>query len=1071
MNSFQRTNTLLGWVAFAVSFIVYLLTLEPSVSLWDCGEFISASYKLQVVHPPGAPFFLLLGRIFSLFAPSPEYVAFSVNAMSAAASAGCVMFTFWITTYLAGKLLGKQEEENGSRNILIFGAGLVAAFSNTFLDSFWFSAVEAEVYALSSFFTALTFWAVLRWEKAADEPGGDRWMVLIAYFIGLAIGTHLLNLLVIPAIAFVYYFRRYTVTRNGIILTVIAAIAALGFVQKGIIPGTVWYLAQMDKIFVNSFGMPFYSGVFFGILLLIGVLVYGIRFSIQRGRYYLNLAVLSVTFILLGYSTYAMVVVRSISNPAIDMNDPQDMFNLLSYINREQYGDRPLLYGPYFNAPAIATEEIGEKWFAGSKEYELAGPKYDYKFDEKYMTLFPRMGKSRENDELGYRIWGGMAKIQNQISALRQRGGEMTEEEAQQLEALEAKKPTFANNLRYFFSYQLYYMYVRYFMWNFVGRQNDQQAMLGNTQFDGNWKSGVGPIDYLNLGPQKNMPKDLAANKASNQFYFLPLILGILGLSLHFRRRKLDAWVVMILFLFTGILINVYMNQPPFEPRERDYSVVGSFHTFCIWVGLGVIALAELLRRYVKNVRTAAIGSAAAALLASPVLMASQNWDDHDRSKRYLGLDFAKNYLNSCPKNAILFTNGDNDTYPLWYAQNVEGIRPDIRIINQSLLPTEWYSSVLLDKVYESDPLPLSLTKDDLRAGRFEYGITYQDMGIAAFDESKGFSDGRSVVNFILGKDKNNINKAEVIPSRKIRVPIDKAAVLRSGDVLPDDTMAIEPFMEFTIPGRVISKGDLLLLDLVVTNAERGWKRPICFTTTSGYDFKGLNVWLQNEGLIFRLVPVKGGTVREDRGRPSRMAEPRIYENLKQFRWSGMKEKKDFFLDDKAQMVPQAMLQLAINIGDYYSSEVARMMSIKTSIDSGRSGMYEGLPAEAYSRKLGENMEKYRKRGVELLDLISKEVPESVMPYRNEIRYFFAMLYFEFGEDKKGEQWMEKCFRSAEEFAKFFKQYNARKNPTAGEQVNTALSIMQSVQKLAADRGKTTLADKYQKSINQVSRP
>ncbi len=1076
MMPFKRINTLLGWVTFAVSFLVYMLTLEPSVSLWDCGEFLSAAYKMQVVHPPGAPFFLLLGRIFSLFAPNPAVAAVCINAMSAAASAGCVMFTFWITTYLAQKMLGSEESENGgsARNILIFGAGLTAAFSNTFLDTFWFSAVEAEVYALSSFFTALTFWAVLRWEQDADKPGGDRWLVLIAYFTGLAIGTHLLNLLVIPAVAFVYYFRRHTVTRKGLLIAFLVSLGVLGFIMKGIIPGTVWYLAHMDKLFVNSLGMPFYSGVLFGIALLVAALVYGIRYSIRAGRYLLNLVMLSVSFILLGYSTYTMVVLRSMANPAIDMNNPEDMFNLLSYINREQYGDRPLVYGPYFNASPVETQEVGEKWFADSSEYKLAGSKYDYKFDERYMTLFPRMGKAKENDDIGYRYWGGMEKTQSMINALQNKAaqGGLSEEEQEQLKALRAQKPTFANNLRYFFSYQLYYMYMRYFMWNFVGRQNDQQAMLGNTQFDGNWLSGIAPIDYLNTGNQKNLPDDLKNNKARNTYYFLPLIIGIIGMSLQFKKSNKDAWVVLILFLFTGILINVYMNQPPFEPRERDYSVVGSFQTFCIWVGLGVLGIAEWIRKYLKNARTAALTASAACLLAAPVLMASQNWDDHDRSARYLGIDYAKNYLQSCPPNAILFTNGDNDTYPLWYAQNVEGIRTDVRIINQSLLPTEWYSSVLLDKVYNSDALPLTLTKDDLRAGRFEYGFRYQNLGIDGFDEAAGSTDGRKVVNFILGKDPANISKDEVMPTRKIRIPVDRKAIMENGLVEGRDTASIAPFIEFRMPGEFFSKGDLLMLDLIVTNAERGWKRPICFTTTSGYDFMGLNSWLQCEGLAFRLVPVNGGTISEDRGRPANIAEQRTYDNLMKFRWGGMKEKKNFFLDDKAMLVPQALQQLAINMGDMYSNEINRMMSVKMSIDSGRQqDLPAGTDLVSYKADLDKKAQEYRAKGVALLDLITKEIPENVLSYRNEIRYYLAMLYMEFGEDKKGELWMDKCVNVANQYARYFKQFNQRTNSTAAEQYQTAMGIMQSVQKLAKDRGKTTLADKYQKIITQASRP
>jgi len=1076
MMSFKRINTLLGWASFAISFLVYMLTLEPSVSLWDCGEFLSAAYKLQVVHPPGAPFFLLLGRIFSLFAPSPAMAAICINAMSAAASAGCVMFTFWITTYLAQKMLGPadSDKESSVRNILIFGAGLVAALTNTFSDTFWFSAVEAEVYALSSFFTALTFWAVLRWEQDADKPGGDRWLILIAYFTGLAIGTHLLNLLVIPAVAFVYYFRRYTVTRNGLIITFLISLGVLGFIMKGIIPGTVWYLANMDKLFVNSLGMPFYSGVLFGIALLIAALVYGLYYSIRNGKYLLNVAVLSVSFILLGYSTYTMVVIRSMANPAIDMNNPEDMFNLLSYINREQYGDRPLVYGPYFNAAPVETEEVGEKWYGDSSEYKLAGPKYDYKFDERYMTLFPRMGKAKENDDIGYRYWGGMEKTQSMINALQNKAaqGGLAEEEQEQLKKLRAQKPTFANNLRYFFSYQLYYMYMRYFMWNFVGRQNDQQAMLGNTQFDGNWLSGIAPVDYLNTGKQSNLPDDLKNNKARNTYFFLPLILGLIGMALQFRRSNKDAWVVMILFLFTGILINVYMNQPPFEPRERDYSVVGSFQTFCIWVGLGVLGLAEWIRKYLKNARNAALVASAVSLLAAPVLMASQNWDDHDRSARYLGIDYAKNYLQSCPPNAILFTNGDNDTYPLWYAQNVEGIRTDVRIINQSLLPTEWYSSVLLDKVYNSDPLPLTLTKDDLRAGRFEYGFRYQNLSIEGFDEAAGFTDGRRVVNFVLGKDPANISKDEVLPTRKIRIPVNRQAVLENGLVELKDTGGIAPFIEFRMPGEYFSKGDLLMLDLVVTNAERGWKRPICFTTTSGYDFMGLNNWLQCEGLAFRLVPINGGTISEDRGRPANIAEQRTYDNLMKFRWGGMKEKKNFYLDDKAMLVPQALQQLVINMGDMYSNEINRMMSVKMSIDSGRQTQIPpGTDLTAYKANLDKTMQEYRAKGAALLDLITREVPENVLMYRNEIRYYIAMLYMEFGEDKKGEQWMDKCMNTANQYARYFKQFNQRSNSTAAEQYQTAMGIMQSVQKLAKDRGKTALADKYQKIITQASRP
>jgi hypothetical protein len=718
MNSFDRLNRIMGWVMFAVALVVYTLTLEQSVSLWDCGEFASAAYKLQVVHPPGAPLFLMMGRLFSLMASSPDMVGFWINMLSAVASAGTVMFTFWITTYFAGRMVGESNEH---KTLLVLGAGVVAALTNTFIDSFWFSAVESEVYALSSFFTALSFWAVLRWWKSADDVSADRWMVFIAFMIGLALGTHMLNLLVIPTVCLAYYFRKYAVTRNGIILALGASVLALGFVMKIVYPGIPWLLATMDRMFVNDFGQSFYSGSLAAVVLIIGLAGYLLYYTHKMGKRNWNVIVMAASFVVLGYSSYAMVIIRSMANPAIDMNNPEDPYKFYGYITREQYGDRPLMYGPYFNAPEDGYKVIGKKRFKGKDRYEDGGDNFDYTYPEEYMTLFPRMGKSNKpNDARGFRDYGGMQDVQNRIDELQGMSQQraLSEEEQQELQYLNYQKPTFGNNLSYFFGYQLRYMYLRYFMWNFVGRFNDQQAVMGNTRFDGNWYSGIPIVDRFVIGPKDGMPDYYKNQKAKNPYFFFPLLLGILGFLVQLRRQKYDFWLVMTLFLFTGVLINVYMNQPPYEPRERDYALVGSFQTFCIWVGLGVLGLAEALQRRLGN-RSAMVATLASVILV-PVNMGYQNWDDHDRSGRRIGIDMAKNFLESLEPNAVLFCNGDNDTYPLWYAQNVEGIRTDVRIINQSLLPTDWYSSVLLDKVYESEPLPLSLTKEDLQTGSFE---------------------------------------------------------------------------------------------------------------------------------------------------------------------------------------------------------------------------------------------------------------------------------------------------------------------------------------------------------------
>jgi len=1048
MKDIKRLNLIMGWVVFAIALVVYALTLESNVSLWDCGEFASAAYRLQVVHPPGAPLFLMVGRLFSMLAGADvTAVGFWTNMVSGASSAGCVMFTFWITTYFAERMV---SEDNENRALLIMGAGLVAALTNTFIDSFWFSAVESEVYALSSFFTALSFWAILKWWKQADEAGSDRWIVFIGFLVGLALGTHMLNLLVIPAVCLAYYFRKYSVTRNGIILALGSSALALGFVMKIVYPGIPWLLARMDRLFVNDFGMSFYSGTYVAVVLVFAIAAYLLWYTNNKGKVFLNTLVLAATFVVVGYSSYAMVIIRSLANPAIDMNNPEDPYKFYGYITREQYGDRPLAYGPFFNAPEMGSESKGKRFFKGKDKYEDGGESFDYTYPEEYMTLFPRMGKSNKpNDDRGFREFGGMGETQSRIDELQNESQrrQLSADEQEELQYLKYEKPSFGNNLTYFFNYQIRYMYLRYFMWNFVGRFNDQQANMGNERFDGNWYSGIPFIDHFVVGPRDGMPDYYKNQKAQNTYFFLPLFLGILGLMTQAKRRKLDFWLVMTLFLFTGLLINVYMNQPPYEPRERDYALVGSFQTFCIWVGLGVIALAELLQKRLGS-KSAMVASAASVLLV-PVNMAYQNWDDHDRSGRYIGIDMAKNFLNQLDSNAVLFCNGDNDTYPLWYAQNVEGIRTDVRIINQSLLPTDWYSSVLLYKVYDSDPLPLTLDKEDLQTGSFENGIVVHDEGTHTSEEFQNYW-GELRVDECFKKEQNlsdvvaRIRKErrssgnsdrQYLHGDRVFIPINKQSVLNAGVLPAKDAIQIEDTLHLNVGGRYISKGDLLVLDLISQNAKTGWKRPIYFTSVSGLDFYDLNNYLQLEGLVYKFVPINGGQSGRE---PLRMDEDKLYNNLvKNYRYYGMKEKKNFFLDEKASYVPGDYMKWGLYVAKAMYAHMDQFKRIQEAINKGE---MKTTTTRAEVLKMGANlgsfatvgdyltfeagqMENYKKKGVEALRKILVEIPESVMPMRRDMKAEYAMAFMDLGADADAKKMLDDCVKDCVQYGTYFQRW------------------------------------------------
>jgi hypothetical protein len=708
--TFKFYNNLVGWAAFAVALLTYTLTVEPTVSFWDCGEFLSASYKLEVGHPPGAPFFMLLVHFFSLFSPDKVHAAHFMNMISVFASAFTILFLFWTITHFAKKLISENGNLTTAQQIAVLGSGFIGAAAYTFSDSFWFSAVETIVFSASSFFTAIVFWAILKWEDAADEPYSNRWLIFIAYMMGLSIGVHLLNLLTIPALVFVYYFRKYKVSGKGILLTSLISVFILGFVLYGIIPGSVQLAAQFELMFVNGFGLPYHSGLIFYLFALTSILIFGIYYTHKKRKPLLNSIFLGISVMLLGYSSYAVTVIRATANTPMNENHPNNAFALLSYLNREQYGDRPLFYGSYYTADYVRDDQgnvVSKPLYTyiqqDGKYLKINKTNPEYDFDPTQKTLFPRMFSRDENHISAYQSWGGIA---------------------------EGEKPNFFNNMSFFFKYQLGHMYFRYLMWNFSGRQNDEQ---GHGSFlKGNWISGIPFIDAAMVGPQSNLPDFIKNDKSRNRYFMLPFLLAFLGFFYSLRNNEKIFTIISLLFFFTGIAIVIYLNQTPYQPRERDYSYVGSFYAFSIWLGLGVLSLYQFFARKIPA-KIAAV-SALVLTIPIPTIMAAQNWDDHDRSGRYTARDFAADYLNSCEKNAILFTYGDNDTFPLWYEQEVEGVRTDVRVVNLSLLGTDWYINQMRRKVYDSDPLILNLKPEQYRQGKRDAEFITDD-GISFVDE------------------------------------------------------------------------------------------------------------------------------------------------------------------------------------------------------------------------------------------------------------------------------------------------------------------------------------------------
>lgn len=870
MSSYNKLNNILGWLIFGIALLVYTLTVEPTASFWDCGEFIAAAYKLQIPHPPGAPLFLMIGRIFSFFAGGDvTKVAFWINMVSVVSSAFTILFLFWTITLLARKLVVFEDgEATLTQKILVLGSGIVGALAYTFSDSFWFSAAEAEVYAISAFFTAFVVWAILKWERIADHPDSDRWLLLIAYMVGLSIGVHLLNLVAIPSLGLVFYFRKYQPTKAGIAATLTISALILGAILIGVIPGLPSIAGWFEILFVNSLGLPFKSGITFFVLIFIGAIVYGIVYSIKKNNRVLNLALLSFVFVLIGYSSYTMVLVRSNFNPPIDENNPEDIMKFISYLKREQYGDRPLFHGPQFTADLIEQNDGSPLYKKGEEEYEI----YDYRteniFDPNHQTLFPRMHSQQPHHVSEYK------------KLLQEYGGWR-----------EGKMPSGYHNIRYLLDRQLGKMYWRYFLWNFVGREGDIQDS------DELWPWEAG----------EKMPELLDSN-ARNNYWMLPLILGIAGLLFQYTKEKKSFAITALLFFFTGIAIILYLNAPPIEPRERDYAYAGSYYAFCIWIGLGVIAVFDLLKEAVKNHKALAAISVAVSLLV-PTVMAVQGWDDHDRSGRFHSVDSAKNLLNSCAKNAILFTGGDNDTFPLWYVQEVEGFRTDVRVCNLSLLNTDWYIDQMKKDAYDSEALPISLENENYIQGTND--VVYynnpsgndQPMYVDAY--IKAIKEENPNIRRYLQTDRHK-KYINALPSKNLVVRMDPQATKAQGIVPEKFESRIPNQLSWTLKRNSLEKKDLIILDMIANIAKGDWERPIYFSTTLGNsNYLDLKNHMYLEGLAYRLLPANNGNDQQGTVNTDVM-----YDNMmNNMFWRGMSDKNVFYDENYKRMVFNARLQ------------------------------------------------------------------------------------------------------------------------------------------------------------------
>lgn len=1033
---FKRLDYAVGWFTFLVAATVYLLTIEPTVSFWDCGEFISSSNKLQVGHPPGAPFFMLIARTFAMLASGPDKVALMVNSFTAIVSAFTIMFLFWSIVYFAKRMIAPNEDYTVGKTIAILGAGLVGALVYTFSDTFWFSAVEAEVYGFSSFFTAIVFWAILKWSDEKDPIKENRWIVLIALLVGMSIGVHLLNLLTLPAIAFVYYYKKFKPSTLGFIITTIISLFIIAMLMWGIIPGVAIVASKFELFFVNSLGFGYNTGLIIwailafaslGIsiytsqysknktlnyifpslaiiligapfisdstilnILILGACIAGIVYLASRKREILNLIMLSFTMVMIGYSSYAIIVIRSNANPPMDQNSPDDVFNLLYYLNREQYGDRPLMYGEYYNARFEKYEKTTPVYVKRNGEYQIVSYKQKPTYKKSDCTVFPRMYSPEPKHIEYYKEFGGIKNTQ--------------------------RRPTFLNNIKFFVNYQINWMYWRYFMWNFAGRQNDIQGH-GNV-IHGNWISGIKFIDNNRLGDQDKLPDYLKENKANNKYYMLPLLLGLIGLGYQLFKHIKDWWIVTLLFILTGIAIVVYLNQTPEQPRERDYAYAGSFYAFAIWVGLGVLGIYELL----KKVSPGVVAGSVATLITLPVpyIMAKENWDDHDRSNRYIARDFAYNYLISCAPNSILFTFGDNDTFPIWYSQEVEGVRPDVKVCCLPYFASDWYIDQMKAASYDATPMPLTFERPKYEPSvRDVVQYAYRDI---RKDEVPISID--SLLNFIANDNvatyKYNDDTYYIYPSNKYYMIVDSAKVVDNKTVKPEDAGLISTRIDADLNRRYLVKNEMMTLDFLRTN---DWDRPIYFTSIGSSNAVGLDNYFQNEGFAFRLVPIKSSP----RGR---IDKDIMYDNLmNKYRWGNMND-PNIYIDHTINRTTTV-----VRIRENFSSLVLEFA------------------------KVGDTV-----KAKNLLAKCEEIMPTSIFR-PNLYDVDFANAYYSIGENERGDKFLKEIIEiSSQELNFFFGLDNNKRNSCLFE-IQVSMETLNRVWRVAQRNKRDELLSELEVSL------
>jgi len=933
-----NANLITGWIVFVIAFVTYATTVERTASFWDCGEFIASSFKLEVPHPPGAPFFLLVGRIFSMLSFGDlSSVAYWVNMVSVTASAFTIAFLFWTITMLAQKLLNRQERDYSTSDILLVnGTGAVGALAYTFSDTFWFSAVEAEVYGMSSFFTAIVVWAAFKWERIQDEAAANRWLIFIAYLVGLSIGVHLLNLVTLPALALIYYFKKYAKpTFWGGATAFSIGLVILVTINSGIIPGLPGIAFFVERFFVNTLGLPFNSGMIFFVVTFLAVLSYGIVWSARHNRPVLNTSLLALAFVLIGYASYVQVLIRADYNPPINENKPDDALNFLSYLRREQYGSRSLLYGPVFTARPVDQKRGAPMWKKENNKYVIFDYQPEYVYAPGDEMVFPRVYSNQQNHPQLYRQMLGLA---------------------------EGQKPTMGDNIKFLFSHQLGHMWWRYLMWNFAGRESDEEG----AGYLLPWSSNVGVPDLL-----KN-------NKAHDNFYMLPFVLGLLGIVFQYYRRRNDFLIVGFLFLFTGIALQVFLNSPPSEPRERDYIYVGSFYFFTIWLGLGAMAIAEGLRSYLKSdiLRNSVVLGLS---LLVPLMMVVKSWDNHNRNNRYHSVDFAKNLLNSCAPNAILFTGGDNDTFPLWYVQEVENFRTDVRVCNLSLLGTEWYIQQMKRRTYKSEALPISLELDQFNKGKNDIVPFYEVPSV------KGGIDLKQFISLVKNSSPaiqvplTNGDMTSILPSSILFLPIDKVTVDQANFVPASMKSLVRDTLQWTIGKKDLYKPDLIMLDIIATN---NWQRPIYFSSTlASENYLNLKSHMQLEGYAYRLMPVG-----VDGNRDGFVNSDIMYKNMMQkCSWRGLS-----------------------NADIYYPKE-----GFETAVAGGRT---------AFLRLADQLIRENKKdKAQEVLYYALKVIPDSTIPY-DYVSSNFVRLLFEVNKSEKALEIANVIVTRAEQNLKYYSQ-------------------------------------------------